>query len=506
MTSNKSETGSNIVVLFSAHSEYRGIYVNVARKLKKNGARIIWYVTDQQKHDYYQTRFRDSFDKIVLVKTLYDKAVQPVEDPEPVIQRAREIESTYGVTINTVAMTDRHLGRGFALGGHRHPKSRMSERSSYHSILNAYSELYAFWEGQIDEYKPDLIIGGGKIPSLLARCYDIPFRSLAESKYLNYYYWGVDEFYQNPNFEKNFTAGTVANAQLELTRPYASYQQMSTSTKSELMFWGMVKRFSLTAARYAYWTVRGYQKARGYFASEQLKYIWRQYVEHKSLAQYTRPLSSLEGVDFVFFPLHTEPETAVQLLSPECISQLSCIATLARDLPAGTVLAVKETLAGIGRRPRDFYSQIADFKNVVFLDSSELGLDVIFKASVVATITGTAGFEAAVLGKPVISFGQHTMYKFLDHVKVATDHLDLSQDLQFFLSPEFDKKKAREDGQRFVQAVVASSMDLGKFDVTDPEKVGGDVSDGATQRLLDDISDRSPALLRADPKRLAQAQ
>ena len=68
-------------------------------------------------------------------------------------------------------------------------------------------------------------------------------------------------------------------------------------------------------------------------------------------------------------------------MSPEYFYQLSCIAALSRDLPAGAILVVKETLAATGRRPRDFYAQIKEFKNVVMLDIRELGLEVVRAAT-----------------------------------------------------------------------------------------------------------------------------
>ena len=90
----------------------------------------------------------------------------------------------------------------------------------------------------------------------------------------------------------------------------------------------------------------------------------------------------------MFFPLHAEPESSLQVASPECLVQLSTITSLARDLPAGYYLAVKETYQTYGRRPSNFYDQIREFKNVVLLDMLELGLEVARRAEAVATITG----------------------------------------------------------------------------------------------------------------------
>ena len=55
----------------------------------------------------------------------------------------------------------------------------------------------------------------------------------------------------------------------------------------------------------------------------------------------------------------------------------------------------------------------------------ELGPDVIAASDAVVTITGTAGLEGVVMGKPVITFGQHNSYNFLEHVSVVTEESQL---------------------------------------------------------------------------------
>ena len=176
-------------------------------------------------------------------------------------------------------------------------------------------------------------------------------------------------------------------------------------------------------------------------------------------------LAALEGRKFVFYPLHTEPETALQRSSPEYFFQLGAIASLARDLPADHVLAVKETYENHGRRPDNFYEQILAFKNVVMLDMLELGLEVVKKARAVATITGTAGMEAAVMGVPVIAFGRHNPYNVLPHVRAIAREEDLKPVLDAVLSDTFDRHAAALDGARFLKALKASSFDLRSLDL-----------------------------------------
>ena len=73
---------------------------------------------------------------------------------------------------------------------------------------------------------------------------------------------------------------------------------------------------------------------------------------------------------------------------------------------------VKEHVKALGRRPKEFYKQITDLRNVVIADPSHLGLEYINKSKAVACITGTAAWEAVVSGIPVISFTCKNQFNF----------------------------------------------------------------------------------------------
>lgn len=481
------------VALIGEHSEYRLLLVEVARRLKAKGTVVHWYCATEEERDYYQSRFGDLFDSITVANRLYKAALSPVRDFDSEIAKARRNEERLGTTYNTLAVADRHLGRGYALAGHRHPRSEVSEKADYSSLLHAYNELIDFWEGEIATKGPDLIINGGKAAALIGRLHDIPYRKLASSRFKNLHYWAVDEFYENPEFEETFIEHQKEVPTETLETPYQAHLQTRAVLSSTLSLPGTMKEIGLAVARHVYWRLRGYEKARGYMLGETLGFLWRRHADLKKLMPLTVPLSAIESRPFVYYPLHTEPEAALQALSPEYFYQLSSIAALSRDLPAGTVLAVKETIAALGRRPQDFYSQLADFKNVVLLDPTEYGLQVARKASAVATITGSGGFEGAAMGKPVVSFGKHNIYNFLDHVKVIHDERTLKGILDYCLSSSFDRHKAEEDGRRLLDAIKVASIDLGNFNVMAPDLVEDDVIAALVEKLVGGISRVSPA-------------
>lgn len=128
-----------------------------------------------------------------------------------------------------------------------------------------------------------------------------------------------------------------------------------------------------------------------------------------------KPVAATALTKFVYFPLHIEPELATLICAPYHTDQLSVLHNLARSLPADTVLAVKEHPAVVGGFPLSFYRQIRDLPNTMLVDPNENSQELIRSSVGVATITGSAGFEAMLMRKPVITFG-NVFYNVCDSV------------------------------------------------------------------------------------------
>ncbi|MGE4221361.1 MAG: hypothetical protein AB7G39_18095, partial [Alphaproteobacteria bacterium] len=370
-----------------------------------------------------------------------------------------------------------------------------SETADYPRMVRAVLDQIGFWEGEIDRHRPKLLINCGKSAAVIARARGIPYRALIGARHKNLQYWAHSEFGDLPQLAEVY-GRTGDDAPPPLDTPYTMHVEMRRFLQQNYGMPRTLKSMALTVARYVYWHARGYEKARGLLLGEELGYLWRRSSDAHELARSHRTtLQDLDGRRFVYFPLHMEPEIALQGFSPECFTQLACIASLARDLPAGVVLAVKETFAAFGRRPRDFYGQIAEFKNVVLLRPDQLGLELAKRADATATITGTGGFEAAVSGRPVISFGRHNLYNILPHVFPAFREEDLAGALRQALNPAFDRATAARNGQRFLQAVIQTAFDLEGFKMLNPDVISESALAAAHTALLASL--QTEALRRA---------
>ena len=85
------------------------------------------------------------------------------------------------------------------------------------------------------------------------------------------------------------------------------------------------------------------------------------------------------------------------------------------------ILVVKEHPRSAGVRPLSYYKKLLEIPNVVLVEPSASSHELVRKANLVTVITGNIGLEAAVLGKPVIVFGE-TDYLALPDIMVKKCH------------------------------------------------------------------------------------
>lgn len=111
--------------------------------------------------------------------------------------------------------------------------------------------------------------------------------------------------------------------------------------------------------------------------------------------------------DYVYMPLHLIPESTTFVKAPFYINELNIIEQISKSLPIGWKLYVKEHQAMLGERSLKFYKSIKKIPNVklVQLNYYSDPKPWIEKAKGVITITGTGAYEAALLGKKSIVFG-----------------------------------------------------------------------------------------------------
>lgn len=109
---------------------------------------------------------------------------------------------------------------------------------------------------------------------------------------------------------------------------------------------------------------------------------------------------------YVLFPLHYQPEASTSVRAPFFMDQCSLAENIARALPAGYRLYVKEHSAGLGRRSYSEFRRLRRIPSVRLINPSLDSGELLKNAACVAVITGTMGWEALVHRVPVVTFGR----------------------------------------------------------------------------------------------------
>lgn len=109
---------------------------------------------------------------------------------------------------------------------------------------------------------------------------------------------------------------------------------------------------------------------------------------------------------FVYFPLHLQPEMTTSALGGVYVDQLLAVERLSTVLPKSFYIYVKENPKQTSfMRDELFFARLAALRNVVLIEASFPTVELLQRCAFVATITGTAGWEALLGGKNVVIFG-----------------------------------------------------------------------------------------------------
>lgn len=445
---------------------YREFLFGLAKLLKeRHNSETHLYCPRPEMADQLRQQLPDDlFDSINFISPAHPIRFEPDLDHDAVVEKAQSNERRYDRNYTWFAISDRHFGRGYAPSGFYHPRSIQSENSGYLEFLDNYNKYFEYWETEFEEKGISLLINGDRREAAVARKHGATIRIPVSARHLNFHFWATNEFRGHDQIADIFENEPLPDQPYELGRgPY-----VQTSLGQRLR--GVSKISNLTGRIlrklyvYAKWRASGHSKGHLYLVTDELKYFFRVWREARRLQRGDMAhLSDLKDSRFVYFPLQVDPETSFQPASPEFFNQHAAIVSLSRDLPAGVLLAVKEHFPALGLRPENFYAQLSDLKNVVLLDINENSLELIKRCAATATITGSSGFEAAVIGKPVLAFGRHNLYNVMPHVYEIRDEADISAHLKAALAENFDHDAAALEGARFVAALERLSFNLEKF-------------------------------------------
>ncbi len=137
-------------------------------------------------------------------------------------------------------------------------------------------------------------------------------------------------------------------------------------------------------------------------------FMVRQYLRKRlNLLQFPKEWFITEPTSepFVFFGLHMQPESSVDVYAPFYASQFDVIEKIARAIPPTHRLLVKLHLSDADNYSRRQLRRLRQLPGVMLVAPTAWSRPFLERCAAVVTIAGTMGLEGALLGKPVVTFG-----------------------------------------------------------------------------------------------------
>lgn len=170
-----------------------------------------------------------------------------------------------------------------------------------------------------------------------------------------------------------------------------------------------------------------------------------------------------KSYNYIFYPLHAEPEISVSIFSPFYENQIEVIRNVCKNLPANFKLIVKEHPRNIGRRKSGYYKKICQIPNVVLVNPFESSRKVILLSKLSIVLSGFIAFETIMLNKPVLSLG-NAMYNMLPKSMINnTNNIkDIFKEIKFCLTNfKYDEKII----YKYLKSILINSDELDLYTV-----------------------------------------
>lgn len=323
------------------------------------------------------------------------------------------------------------------------------EQKTHSERVFLYQTYVSYWGAVLKEYRPDAII----FPTIPHSVYDFVVYALAkhygirtvmfEPTWVGDRMIGMHDYLTGPDFLRMKRVPEEVASPEELSSDIrAEYErQIQTGGDATPVFVKNIKH-KYSGMRLMYIKCRSLGTT--LFVHKDLSVFFRVFTalfssgKQNLKKEYERITTKPDfAKPYVYVPLHYQPERNSAPQGGVFVDQLYLVATLAASLPQGWSVYVKEhptqwLYRGVNffsYRFKGYYEALVKIKNVQVVPIETDTYTLTTHARAVATITGTAGFEAVLRRKPVLVFG-YPWYRGAPGLFEVQDSVSCRQALQ----------------------------------------------------------------------------
>jgi len=448
----------------------------IARKLKEEYglSHMAAFTVSDWARDFVQGQSEVRYEPHIHDQDIQDKALTVDVDK----QRLESIEREYGLpNLWPYILVDRDIIYPFK----GHPFYRYGHRVELETIQKLVQTYFEVLTDVFDQVKPDYVIAGPEAGTLglyiirsIAHKRTIPTLYLRPTRVSNKVSVAIDPV---EAFERIFRAYDNLRTDKQSSPFRAEAEEYIRKFRSEhLLYEGMSARHFQNATtkrgvfahlptvardiknilQGAFDSLRGKRGIKAVPATylDDVRGTVRRNFRQFTLRGWKAFSEPRENEEYAFYPLQTEPEAFMLLLGQPYVDQANVIRHIARSLPLGMRLYVKEHPRMFGVRPKSFYKEFLELPNVRLINTDVDSHDLIRGARFVVTITGAVGLEALLLGKPAITLGK-VYYNRLEMIRKA----HLLSDLPALVRDVLDNYEPDEPALlNFITAIFEGSV------------------------------------------------
>jgi hypothetical protein len=399
--------------------------------------------------------------KIVNFKKIWYFGNKINAKEKPNKEYLKSIEEKHNIVLSHVAYTERLFHKEFNTYHH----------FDYDEILSILEQETKFFESIFNEINLDFIISTAVaqhyqyLLSLLVKKYKTKFVAIETIKFGDRYivYEGVPYKYEQEKLGTNLKNKTENEIQ-EFLKTYApSRFFLKTNLDRD---YGVKKEDKIKALLQFPFVKNENQNNFNTIGKTKknvlLKGIGRSHLRKKKKRELYMEKNFKNKIEknekYVYFPLHVEPEKVLEIGAPLFTDQIFVIRNIAKFLPVDYKLFVKEHpgMKMLGWRNIDYYEKIKEIQNVELIHPSISTQEVIEKSSLVVTIRGSSGLEAAFYKKPSISFYEDWGYWLIPSMYILKNLEELPNAIKTCLN----KKVELTDLNNFVNFIEKTSFEM----------------------------------------------